>query len=76
MKAVAELLKSKKAIVAVAGIVAVVAARVGLPLGPVEAESLSELITGIVAAYLLAQGAADAGKHRPDSTRPGRVEDA
>ena len=62
------LLRSKKAIVALAGIVAVVATRIGLPLDPAEAEAVSELITGIVAAYLVAQGAADVGKHRPPNT--------
>ena len=68
--AIAQMMRSKKAIVAVAGIVAVVGTRIGLPLEPAEAESVAEMITGIVAAYLVAQGAADLGKHRPGG--PGR----
>ena len=68
MNPIMGILQSKKAIVAVAGIVAVVATRVGLPLEAAEAESLAELITGIVGAYLVAQGAADLGKHKPTNT--------
>ena len=53
-----ELLSSKKAIAAAAGVLVVLAGRFGLDLP----EETAVQITGIVVAYLLGQGLADVGK--------------
>jgi hypothetical protein len=49
---------SKKAVAAIAGVVTLLAGRIGLDMSP----ELSLEITGVVIAYLLGQGLADIGK--------------
>jgi len=56
-----QLLGSKKAVAAVAGVVTLLAGRFGLNITP----ELSLEITGIVIAYLLGQGLADVNKAKP-----------
>jgi len=58
LKTFKELLSSKKAVAAIAGVLVVLAGRIGLNLPD---ETALE-ITGIVIAYLLGQGLADVGK--------------
>ena len=68
MKPVVEMLRSKKAIMAITGLVTAVGVRLGLDLPPGEAESLSEIILYFVGTYVIGQGMADFGKHRPTNT--------
>jgi uncharacterized membrane protein (DUF441 family) len=57
--ALKEMISSKKAIAAIAGLIVAAAGRVGLGL-PTDAVVQ---ITGIIIAYIVGQGIADAGKH-------------
>ncbi|MCP4783381.1 MAG: hypothetical protein GY903_31105 [Fuerstiella sp.] len=58
LKMLKELLSSKKAVAAVAGVLVLLAGRIGLNLP----EETALEITGIVIAYLLGQGLADVNK--------------
>jgi|TARA_R110000824_G_scaffold296778_1_gene485037 hypothetical protein len=58
LKMLKELLSSKKALAAIAGVLVLVAGRIGLNLP----EETALEITGIVIAYLLGQGLADVNK--------------
>ena len=56
--AIRTMLGSKKAIAAIAGVVVVLAGRIGLDL---PTESIAEIV-GLIIAYVLGQGLADIGK--------------
>ncbi|MCP4172206.1 MAG: hypothetical protein GY758_15690 [Fuerstiella sp.] len=58
MNVIKQLLASKKAIAAIAGVLVILAGRIGLNLP----EETALEITGIVIAYLLGQGLADVNK--------------
>ena len=57
--ALKQMLASKKAIAAIAGVIVATAGRYGLGLDP---EAVTQVLTPIVA-YILGQGIADFGKH-------------
>lgn len=65
---IADLLKSKKFRTMLAGAVSVllvrVAGRYGIALDEKTATEVARLLSGLAAAYILAQGAADFGKER------------
>lgn len=65
INALKEMLSSKKAIAAIAGLIVAGAGRIGLGLPP---DAVAE-ITAVIVAYIVGQGIADAGKHRPVVTR-------
>jgi hypothetical protein len=58
-KVLKDLVSSKKAMVAAAGVLTLLAGKVGIDLPPETANQ----IAGIVIAYVLGQGLADVGKH-------------
>ena len=65
---IVEFLKSKKAIAAITGVLTSITLSFGFGLEADQAESLSEMILGLTAAYLVSQGMADFGKERPTNT--------
>ena len=62
-KLVADLLKSKKAIATIAGVLVVATNRIGLQLPE---EAVTQIVAAI-AAYVVSQGLADFGKHATPS---------
>ena len=64
-EAVLGLLGSKKALMTLAGMVTILAVKLGLPLDEAQANDVAEYVLYVIGIYVGGQGLADFGKHTP-----------